>query len=106
MAIKLGSEYRPAGSWAWRCGYTFSENATPTATWRPSLPDTDTHFFTAGSGYTCDDITIDLTLQYIYYETRTIDNNVDFNESSSPSTIDGTYRTWAPCISLAATYRF
>ncbi len=43
---------------------------------------------------------------FIFYEERTIDNNVDSNAFSSSSTIDGSYETFAPCVSLAATYHF
>jgi long-subunit fatty acid transport protein len=106
IAYKFGSEYKYSEKLALRCGYIYNENATEDSSWRPSLPDTDIHFFTAGFGYSMGKMTIDTALQIVYYETRTIDNNVDFNEFASTSSIDGTYRTWAPCVSVAATYSF
>jgi long-chain fatty acid transport protein len=106
IAYKFGAEYQASDAVALRCGYIFNENATDASTWRPSLPDTDTHFITAGLGYTHDALTLDAALQFVQYEKRTIDNNVDLNESSSSSSIDGTYRTIAPCASISATYRF
>ena len=106
MAYKLGAECQYSETMALRCGYIYNENATAESTWRPSLPDTDMHFLTFGCGYDKDNITIDTALQLVHYETRSIDNNVDFNEFASQSSVDGTYRTWAPCISVAMTYRF
>ena len=106
FAYKLGAEYAYSERLDLRCGYIYNENATPEETWRPSLPDTVTHFFLTGFGYKVKNVTLDGALQLVYYEKRTIDNNVDLNETFSSSSIDGTYRAWAPCVSLSATYRF
>jgi long-chain fatty acid transport protein len=106
MAYKFGAEYLWHDSLALRFGYIFNENATPAASWRPSLPDADMHFFTAGFGYTQGGLTIDTALQMLIREDRTIDNNVDGNEFVSSSSIDGEYRSWSPCVSMSATYRF
>jgi long-chain fatty acid transport protein len=106
MAYKVGVQYLWTESVALRCGYIYNESATPEASWRPSLPDSDTHFLTGGFGYTWDNLTVDTAVQIIFYEDRTIDNNVDANESVSSSSVDGEYSTWAPCLSLGATYRF
>ncbi len=106
IAYKVGAEYQCSDALALRCGYIFNEQAIPEANWRPSLPESDTHFLTAGFGYDWDRLTIETAFQLIVYETRTIDNNVDFNEDISNSSIDGTYRTVAGCASVSATYRF
>jgi len=106
MAYKLGLQYLCSDALALRCGYIYNENATPEASWRPSLPDTNVHFLTAGVGYTIGNLTVDTAVQILLYEDRTIDNNVDANELVSASSIDGKYETWAPCVSLGATYRF
>ncbi|MFC1497846.1 OmpP1/FadL family transporter [Verrucomicrobiota bacterium] len=106
IAYKFGAQYQYTDNLALRCGYIYNEKATPERNWRPSLPDTDVHFFTAGFGYDIGNLTIDTALQFVHYEKRTIDNNVDWNELTSLSSVDGTYRTWAPCASVAATYRF
>lgn len=106
MTYKVGTEYKYSALLALRAGYIYNENATLDSTWRPSLPDTTSHLFSIGFGYILHDVTIDGALQYVYYDTRTINNNVDMNEFLSSSSIDGTYRSWAPCASLSATYRF
>jgi long-chain fatty acid transport protein len=106
MAYKVGAQYQYTDALAIRGGYIYNENATPEASWRPSLPDTDMHFLTGGFGYTCGDLTLDAAIQVLLYEGRTIDNNVDGNELVSASSVDGKYETWAPCLSIGATYRF
>ncbi len=106
MAYKFGAQYQYTDSVALRCGYIYNENATPEASWRPSLPDTDIHFLTGGFGYTQGNLTFETAVQLLLYEDRTIDNNVDANELVSASSIDGRYQTWAPCLSLGATYQF
>jgi long-subunit fatty acid transport protein len=106
LTWKIGAQYMCADGLAVRAGYIYNQNATPDASWRPSLPDTDTHFFMLGGGYKVGDVTVDAALQVVYYEKRTIDNNVDGNESTSSSSVDGTYRNWAPCVSVGLTYGF
>jgi long-chain fatty acid transport protein len=106
LAYKLGVQYMYSDALALRCGYIYNPNATPDATWRPSLPDSDVHFLTGGLGYSWDNFTMDLAVQVLIYEDRSIDNNVDFNEFVSSSSIDGEYDTWSPCVSLGGTYRF
>lgn len=106
IAWKFGVEHIYSDTLKLRCGYIYNRNATPEATWRPSLPDADTHFVTAGLGYSSGNFTIDAALQLLAYETRTIDNDVDNNETTSSSSIDGTYRTWGSCASLSGTYSF
>ena len=106
MAYKIGAEYLYSEKLTLRAGYIYNENATPEDTWRPSQPDTDMHFFLAGFGYRFKHVTVDTAFQLVYYEKRTIDNNVDQNEYFSSSSIDGTYETLAPCVSIGATYIF
>jgi len=106
MAYKFGAQYQWTEVIALRGGYIYNENATPEASWRPSLPDTDMHFLTGGIGFTQGNLTFETAIQVLLYEARTIDNNVDGNELVSSSSIDGKYETWAPCVSLGATYRF
>lgn len=103
LTWKFGVQYACTDSLALRAGYIYNQNATPEANWRPSLPDTDTHFFMLGGGYSVGCLTFDLALQAVHYEKRAINNNVDDNESISSSSVDGTYRNWAPSVSLGVT---
>lgn len=106
MAYKFGAQYRCTDRMSVRGGYIYNENATPDETWRPSLPDTVAHLLSAGIGYDWDHLTLEGALQLVLYEDRTIDNNVDGNESASSSSIDGKYSMIAPCVSMGASYRF
>ncbi len=106
LAYKLGSEYLYSQRLALRAGYIYNQNATPEENWRPSLLDTDAQFVTTGFGYNLANWTIDTALQFVFYKKRTIDNNVDGNESLSSSSIDGTYEAFALGVSLAATRKF
>lgn len=106
VAYKLGAQYKCSEKIALRAGYIHNENATPGAAWRPSLPDADNHFLTAGIGYESGRFVFNAAFQMILYESRTIDNNVDMNENMSSSTVDGTYRTHSPVIGVSTAYRF
>ncbi len=106
LAYKLGSEYQYSDKLALRAGYIYNQSATPEETWRPSMLDVDAQFLTAGFGYRVSGWTIDAALQLIFCTDRSIDNNVDENESTSSSSIDGTYEEIATCFSLATAYHF
>ncbi len=106
VAVKVGMQYLYSDGFALRCGYIYDENATPQATWRPGLPDTDLHFLNAGASWMWDHWTVDLALQAVYYKSRTIDNNVDLNETLTASSVDGKYSFLMPAASVGVTYRF
>ena len=58
------------------------------------------HFFTCGFAYDVNEyVTLESALQVVYYETREI-------AVGGTSTVDGTYRTWAPCFTLGVTCHF
>ncbi|MFH1878289.1 MAG: outer membrane protein transport protein [Candidatus Omnitrophota bacterium] len=106
FAYKTGLEYLFTDTFRLRGGYIFNEKAVPENTWRPSLVDTDTHFICSGFGWDIGKFTLDGACQVIIYADRTIDNNVDNNETISSSTIDGKYETFAIGFSLSLSYRF
>lgn len=103
LAYKFGVQYQYSEALALRAGYIYNENATAEAAWYPTQPDTDMHFFTCGFGYDLNEhVTLEGALQVVYYETRKIDNDV----SNPFGSVDGTYRTWAPCFTLGVTCHF
>ena len=106
FSYKLGAEYGITENLQLRGGYIYNENATPENYWRPSLPDTNSHFICSGFGYSTGSLTIDGAVQLILYEDRAINNNVDKNEGDTSSSIDGKYENIAVGFSLGATYRF
>lgn len=106
ITYKIGAEYSYSDTLSLRAGYIRNENATPEANWRPSLADTDAQFITCGFGYTVGDLTVDTALQLVLHEDKEIDNNVDMNETLSPSTVDGMYEAYGVVASVSGTYRF
>ena len=105
MAYKAGAEYHLTDQWDLRAGYIYNENATAQHTWSPSFPDSDMQFFTAGAGFHHHRFTVDAALQLVYYRERDISKALDPNDPYAAK-INGSYETWAPCFSLAATYQF
>jgi long-chain fatty acid transport protein len=105
FAYKFGAEYAVDEKLELRAGYIFNENAVPEENWKPSLPDTDSHFICSGLGYRMGCVTVDGAAQMILYKDRTIDNNVDNNEATA-SSIDGKYENIAVVFSLGVTYKF
>lgn len=104
LAYKFGVQYQYSEALALRAGYIYNENATAEATWTPTQPDTDMHFFTCGFAYDLNEyVTLESALQVVYYETRDVDNDVSLPFGGS---VDGTYRTWAPCFTLGVTCHF
>lgn len=108
FAYKLGLEYEVSDLLKLRMGYIYNECAVPEQNWGPGLPDTEHHFLCFGFGYEPlkDKITIDGALQLIFYESRTIDNNVNNNETTTCSSVDGYYENFAVAFSVGVTYRF
>ncbi len=103
LAYKFGVQYQYSEALALRFGYIYNENATAEAVWNPTQPDTDMHFFTCGFAYDVTDyLTLETAFQLVYYETRSIANDVGFPFGD----VDGTYRTWAPCFTLGVVCRF
>ncbi|MFA5500378.1 MAG: outer membrane protein transport protein, partial [Candidatus Omnitrophota bacterium] len=105
-AYKFGVEYLLTDSLALRGGYIYNESATPERNWRPSVPDSDMHFFSFGTGYKIGGFTFDSAVLLIYYKDITINNNVGNNETTTASSIDGKYKSLALEFSLGATYKF
>lgn len=106
FAYKLGAEYKCTDTVALRGGYIYSEHAVPDAVWRPNLMDSDAHLFTCGVGCAFDAVTLDVAVIYVHYERRNVDNNVDYNETFSSSTVDGAYDAYSPAVSMSLTYKF
>ncbi|HOW27515.1 MAG TPA: outer membrane protein transport protein [Elusimicrobiota bacterium] len=106
IAYKLGAEYKLNDPLRLRAGYIYNQPAAPEEHWRPSLQDTVGQFLTTGLGYTRGPITIDTALQFVFYKTVHVNNNVDNNETISSSSIDGTYDDFGTALSVGVTYRF
>ncbi|MFH1836520.1 MAG: outer membrane protein transport protein [Candidatus Omnitrophota bacterium] len=106
FAYKIGTEYALTEQFKLRVGYIYNEPAVPERNWKPSLPDTTTHFLCSGFGWDMGKFMVDVGSQVILYEDRTIDNNVDNNEATTSSSIDGDYKNIALVFAASVTYKF
>lgn len=82
---RLGAQYQLTSHWTIRGGYAFGQNAIPSDTYAPLVPDSNYHLFAAGVGYTRGNWTIDAAYQFIYRETRHI------GDSMYGSLVDGSW---------------
>lgn len=85
FTYRLGAQYNLNRNWIVRAGYAYSQNAVPTSTFSPLVPDSNYHLLSVGFGYDTDRWNLDLAYQFIYRETRHIHGSVD-----SPA-VDGTW---------------
>lgn len=99
FTFRLGAQYDLTPHWVLRAGYAYGQNAIPTSTFSPLVPDSNYHLFAAGIGYEADRWSVDLAYQYIYRERRHIHDNL-----YSPLT-DGTWDNQMNCLMLTAGYK-
>ncbi|HEY7114980.1 MAG TPA: TonB-dependent receptor [Tepidisphaeraceae bacterium] len=85
FAYRLGVQYDLDEHWVLRAGYAYGQNAIPTETFSPLVPDSTYHLFALGVGYKQPKWSLDAAYQFIYRETRSIDDAIN-----SP-TVDGTW---------------
>jgi long-chain fatty acid transport protein len=76
FTYRLGTEYGFASHWTVRGGYAFGQNAVPSSTFSPLVPDSNYHLFAVGLGYGQDNWSIDAAYQFIYRETRHIGDSL------------------------------
>lgn len=76
LEFRFGAQYDLTKQWTLRAGYAFGQNAIPSNTYSPLVPDADYNLFSAGIGYTMGNITIDAAYQFIYRERRHISNSI------------------------------
>lgn len=103
---KFGTEYKLTDNLDLRCGYIYAESAVPEHTFRPSLADTDKHYATAGIGVKKGNFKVDVAGALVFYEDREIHNNVDRNETTTGSTVDGIYKSFGGLIIADLAYKF
>jgi long-chain fatty acid transport protein len=83
FTYRLGADYQLNDNWAFRAGYAYSQNAVPTATFSPIVPDSNYHLFALGIGYSTPRWGLDVAGNYIYRERHHVSGDVN-----SP-TVDG-----------------
>ena len=96
---------------ALNCGYLYGENAVPSDTFEPIIPDADAHLFTVGTDWKKDAWTISAAFGYEYHEERTKNNAVGDPIGSMAAgfpvrTANGDYNTDIYLFALSLGYAF
>ncbi len=96
LCIHVGLEYTATENLKLRCGYAYTPSQVPEYTFSPAAPDTDRHDFSAGFGYTWNDMTIDVSYMVGLSESQYLDAAV----------LPGTYDTLIHNIAIGIGYAF
>ena len=100
FSYRLGTQIDLTSKLALRLGYAYGQNSVPESTFSPLVPDSNYHLGSVGIGYQLtDNITIDAAYQYIFRETRHIDNSVN-----SPA-VNGTWHNSFNEVMLSVTIK-
>lgn len=100
--FQLGAEYMVMDNWALRAGYVYDQTPTRHAYTSLMLPANDRQMFTLGTGYTWNDLTVDLAGMYIVTKER---DAMTMHDGAAPHSVDfKDGRTWGLGLSLG--YKF
>jgi long-chain fatty acid transport protein len=73
---RFGTQYDLSEHWTLRGGYAFGQNAIPSSTYSPLVPDSNYHLFSVGVGYAMGPWSIDAAYQFIFRERRRIADSI------------------------------
>jgi long-chain fatty acid transport protein len=99
FSYRFGAQYDLSENWAVRGGYAYGQNAVPSSTFSPLVPDSNFHLFAAGLGYRGPRWSLDAAYQLIYRESREID------ESLNSPTVQGTWDNTIHTLMLTVTFK-
>ena len=107
----VGADYQLTNHLSLRGGYLFGENAVPSSTFEPLVPDSDAHLITVGLGWQVANWTIDSAFGYEYHESRSKSNSLgdplgSVLAGSSVSTANGDYKSEIFLFGLSVAYNF
>jgi long-chain fatty acid transport protein len=102
VTAHIGAEFQ-LGEVALRAGITLDRSPIPDAQMRPSIPDGTRTAYTAGIGYAIGEgLTLDVALQSVVYDDRTITNSAITSATGQP--LNGTYMMNATVVGLNVSY--
>ncbi|MBU2063955.1 MAG: outer membrane protein transport protein [Candidatus Omnitrophica bacterium] len=100
---KLGLEYLLNDKFSLRTGCAYSSEPVPAATFDPANPSNRRYSFYFGGGYKKNNFRAEMTLAATFFSDRYVDNSVG---ASSGTSINGTYKTFIPQVTLGVNWRF
>ena len=94
----IGAQYQLNDSVSLRAGYLYGGNPVPDKTFEPSIPDSNTHIFTIGTGLKSHRMKIDLAYAYQMLESREKNNTI------GATTANGRYDSRIHLVGINLTY--
>ena len=102
LAVHAGVELN-VGDVALRAGFLLDRSPISDAQLRPSIPDADRTAYTTGIGYEIGEgLMLDVALQFVNYNDRTITNSAVASAAGRP--LNGTYQMSATVVGLDVSY--
>jgi long-chain fatty acid transport protein len=110
-SYNIGGQYRLNETVALNAGYLYGENAVPSNTFEPLIPDTDAHLFTVGTDLSFGAWTVSGAFGYEHHEDRDKNNSVGDSLGSliagqPVNTANGEYQTDIYLVALSVGYKF
>jgi len=109
-SYNIGGQYKLNETVAINAGYLYGQNAVPSSTLEPLIPDTDAHLFTIGTDLTFGAWTVSGAFGYEYHEDRDkVANQADAHVSSLYGYVpplEGEFQTDIYLVGLSLGYRF
>lgn len=110
-SYNIGGQYQVMPSIALNAGYLYGENAVPSSTLEPLVPDTDAHLFTFGAEWNHENWTLSGAIGYEHHQDRKKTNALGDPLGSlltgiPTGTSNGTYKADIYLTSLSVSYRF
>lgn len=107
----IGGQYRLNETVAINAGYLYGQNAVPSSTFEPLIPDADAHLFTLGTDLTFGPWTVSGAFGYEHHEDRDKTNQLGDLPGSilagqAVGTANGTYETDIYLVGLSLGYKF
>lgn len=106
FSFLVGGEYMLNDMVAIRAGYLFANNPIPDDTFEPSIPDSDTHIFTLGTGIKYKQCKIDLAYAFQHLEDRNKDNTVSNLPSPLGTPVNGEYDSSMHMFAVSISHTF
>jgi long-chain fatty acid transport protein len=103
FAFNLGVEYQLNDMVSLRTGYLYGNNPVPDKTFEPSIPDSDVHLFTLGTGLKYNNFKFDLAYGYQKMESRKKNNELG---SLYGQPANGKYESEIHLIGMSIGYSF
>jgi long-chain fatty acid transport protein len=107
----LGGQFRLSDIVALNAGYLYGQNAVPSSTFEPLVPDTDAHLFTLGTDLSFGTWTLSGAFGYEHHESRKKTNNLgdplgSLLAGAPVGTANGSYETDIYLVAVSLGYQF